>query len=93
MYILLAISILCLFILLFATVAIARHVRNRQVPAGPRPDFAHHLFAAAEDQDSLTPRTLPQQSVKGVMGKTSWNSALEPNLANTQNQPISSKRL
>ena len=93
MYILLAISLLCFFALLLAAVAIARHVRNRRVPNEPHPDFAQHLFAAAEDQDSLTPRPLPQQSVKNVMGKTSWNSALEPTLANTRNQSISSKRL
>jgi hypothetical protein len=93
MYILLAISILCFFALLSAAVAIARHVRTRRVPDVPQPDFAQHLFAAAEDQDSLTPRTLPQQRVKDVMGKTSWNNALEPTLANTWNQSISSKRL
>jgi len=93
MYILLAISILCFFALLLAAVAIARHVRTRRVSAEPQPDFAQHLFAAVEDQESLTPRTLPQQGVKDVMGKTSWNSALDPTLANTWNQSISSKRL
>jgi hypothetical protein len=93
MYILLAISILCFFALLLAAVAIARHVRIRRVPNERQPDFAQHLFAAAEDQDSLAPRTVPQQSVKNVMGKTDWNSGLEPTLANTRNQSISSKRL
>jgi hypothetical protein len=93
MYILLSISIFCFFALLLAAVAIARHVRTRRVPNEPQPDFAQHLFAAAEDQDSLTPHTLPQQSVKDFMGKTSWNSALEPTLANTRIQTISSRRL
>jgi hypothetical protein len=55
MYILFAISILCLFALMLAAVAIARHVRTGRVSAGPQPDFAHHLFAAAADQDSRTP--------------------------------------
>jgi hypothetical protein len=93
MYILLAISILCFFALLLVAVAIARHVRTRRVAAGLRPDFAQHLFAAAEDHDSLAPRIVPQQRAKNVMGKTNWNSAFDPTLANTRNQSISSKRL
>ena len=93
MYILLAISIFCFFALLLATLAITRHLHSRRILASPQPDFAHHLFAAAEDQDSLTPRTVPQQSVKDVMRKTSWNPTLEPTPANTRNQSISSKRL
>ena len=93
MYILLEISILCFFALLLAAVAIARHVRARRAPAAPQPDFAQHLFAAAEDQDSLTLRTVPQQNVKDVVATTSWRSALEPTLADTPNQSISSKRL
>ena len=93
MYILLAISILCFFALLRAAVAIARHVRARRVRNEPQPDFAQHLFAAAKDQDSFTPRTLPQQNIKDVMRKTSWNPALEPTRADIRNQSISSKRL
>jgi hypothetical protein len=93
MYILLAISILSFFALLLAAVAIARHVRIRRVSNEPQPDFAQHLFAAAEDQDSLAPRAVQQQSAKNVMGKTNWNSAFDPTLANTLNQSISSKRL
>jgi hypothetical protein len=92
MYILLSISILCFLALLFTVVAIARHVRTRRVPAEPQPDFAQHLFAAAEDQDSFTPRTLPQQNEKDVVAKTSWNPALEPTQADIRNQSISSKR-
>jgi hypothetical protein len=90
MYILVAISILCFFALLLVAVAIARHVRARRVPAGAQSDFAQHLFAAAEDQDSPTPRTVPQQNLKEVVAIT---SALEPTLANTRNQSISSRRL
>jgi hypothetical protein len=93
MSILLAISILCFFSLLLAAVAIARHVGTRRVPDEPQPDFAQHLFAAAEAQDSLTPCTLPQQSVTDVMGKTIWSNAPVPTLANTRSQSVSSKRL
>jgi hypothetical protein len=57
MYILFSISILCFFALLLAAVALAWHVRTRQVADTPQPDFAQHLFAAVEDQDSRTPRT------------------------------------
>ena len=93
MYILLVISIFCFFALLLATLAITRHLRSRRILASPQPDFAQHLFAAAKEQDSRTPRTLPQQDVKDVVATTSWDSALEPTLPNTRNQSISSKRL
>jgi hypothetical protein len=91
MYILLAISIPCFFALVLAAVAIARHVRSRQVPAKPQPDFAQHLFAAVKNQDSRTPNTLPQQNA-GMIAKTNLNHAFEPSLADTRNQSISSKR-
>jgi hypothetical protein len=90
MYILVAISILCFSALLLVTIAIARHVRARRLPAGAQLDFAQHLFAAAEDQDSLKPRPVRQQNLKEVVATT---SALQPTLANTRNQSISSKRL
>jgi hypothetical protein len=91
MYILLAISILCFFALVLAAVAIARHVRSRWVSAGRQTDFAEYLLAAVKDQAPRTSRTLPQQDVT-VIAKTSWNRALQPSLADTRNQSISSKR-
>jgi len=91
MYIL-AIAILCIFALLLAAIARARHARSRPVAAQSRPDFAHHLFAAVNDQDSRIPRSLPQQNIRGVIAETSWNRALEPTLADIRNQSISSKR-
>jgi hypothetical protein len=91
MYILLAISILCFFALVLAAIAMAIHMRSRQAPAGPEPDFAQHLFAAAKTQDSRTPRTLPQQDVR-IIAKTNLHHAFEPTLADTRNQSISSKR-
>src|SRR6266481_3187089 len=92
MYILRVISIFCFFALLLATLAITRRLRSRRILASPQPDFARHLFAAAEEQNSRTPRTLPQQKVKDVVATTSWNSALEITPANTRNQSTSSKR-
>jgi hypothetical protein len=91
MYILLAISILCFFAIALAAVAMARHVRSRWVPAAPQPDFAQHLFAAVKNQDSRTPRALPQQDGSSI-AKTNLNRALEPTLADTRTQSISSKR-
>ena len=91
MYILLAISILCFFALVLAAVAIAQHVRSRRLSAGPQTDFADYLFAAAKGQYPRTPRTLPRQDIR-VITKTTWNRALEPTLADTWNQSISSKR-
>jgi len=77
MYILFAISAFCFFALLLAAVAIARHVRsNREAGRKRSPsqrDFAEHLFAAANDQNSRKPRTQPQQTVGQVLAKKSWN--------------------
>jgi hypothetical protein len=84
---LLAIAILCFFALLLAATAIARHVRTPRISARPQPDFAHHLFVAANGQ-----RTLPQQNMKDVIAKTRFIRALESTLAETRHQPISSKR-
>jgi hypothetical protein len=85
MYIL-AIAILCIFALLLAAIARARHARSRPVAAQSRPDFA------AKAQDSRTPHRFPQQNVKDVIARTSCDRVLEPTLANTRNQFISPKR-
>jgi hypothetical protein len=82
MYIPFAISMLCLFALMLAAVALARHVAAGRVSAGPQPDFAQHLFAAAADQDS---RPIPQQDPKHVAATTNWDHAFEPILTNPRN--------
>jgi hypothetical protein len=92
MYILFTISILCFFAFVLGAIAIARHVRSRKTSTNPQSDFAQHLFAAAEDQDSRAPRALPLQNVKDVIAKQSRNHALEPIQADVANQSISSKR-
>jgi hypothetical protein len=92
MYILLAIAIFCFFALLLAAIAIVRHVRSRRASAEPESDFAHHLFAAVNDQDPRTPRTFPQQNIQDLVAETSWNLALGLTLADTRDQSISSKR-
>jgi hypothetical protein len=92
MYILFAISVGCFFALVLAVVAIARHARTRRESTHPKHDFAQHLFAAAEDQNSRRPRSLPKQHVKDVQTQKNWNRVLEPIQADVRNQSIPSKR-
>jgi hypothetical protein len=90
MHILSAISTLCFVALAITAIAIVRRVRLSRRSTHPQHDFAQHLFAAAEDQDSRDPRTLPQQSVKGVMAKKNYRTP--PLQANARSQSTSSKR-
>jgi hypothetical protein len=89
MYILFAISSLCFIVLALAVVAIARYVRSSRASEHPRHDFAHHLYAAAADQDSRTPRTLTQQSVNDIAAKRS-HQTLHPQ-ATASNRSTTSK--
>jgi hypothetical protein len=77
MYILYAISAFCFLALLLAAIAIARHVRsNRETGGNPlhsQHDFEQHLVTATKDQNSRIPRNAPQQTVKDVLAKKSWN--------------------
>jgi hypothetical protein len=75
MHILFAISVLCFFALMIALVAIVRHLRGRRRLISPEHDFAHHLFAAAEDQNSRAHQTLPQQTLGDILQKKSWNES------------------
>lgn len=85
MYIFLAISILCFCALLLAAAAITRHVRTRRVPAGPQPTFAQHLFAAANDQDSLTPANRRRVNETDVVATMPGNG-LQPISRNIRTQ-------
>jgi len=90
MHLLLAIAIFGFFALPLAALAIGKHVRSRHVFATPQADFAHYLFAALNDQDSGTPRTL-QQNIRDIVAETSSNRAPESIPANTSNPSDSSK--
>jgi hypothetical protein len=92
MSILFTISILCFFALVLGAIAIARHVRFGKKSTNPQNDFAHHLFAAAEQQAPRAPRTLPLQNVQDAIAKQSRNHALEQIQADAANRSISSKR-
>jgi hypothetical protein len=89
MYILVAISALCFCTLVLTVVAINRHVRSSQASANPQHDFAHHLFAAAADQNTRGRHTLMQQSVKDIMAKKNYKTP--PLQGNTRQQSASSK--
>jgi hypothetical protein len=95
MHILFAISALCFFALVLTAVAIARHVRARRTSTRPQHDFAQHLFAAVEDRNSRVPHTLPQQTVRDILAKKSWNESSEIvtiRLETRAHQSTSSKR-
>jgi hypothetical protein len=73
MHILFAISALCFFALVLTAVAIARHVQTRRASTHSQQDFAQHLFAAAEDQNSRIPHNLPNQTVRDIRAKKDGN--------------------
>lgn len=47
MYILFAISLLCLFVLTATAIAVSRHVRSNEKSEHTQHNFAEHLFAMA----------------------------------------------
>lgn len=88
MHILSAISALSFFALVLTAIGIARRVRSSRASTHPQLDFAHHLFAAAKDQDSRRPLTLAQQSVKEVMAnENSQAPHLQANVRTQSNFP------
>jgi hypothetical protein len=77
MPILFAISALCFFALVAATIAIARHVRSSRTATPPSSDFSQHLFAAAEAQNARVLHSLRHQDVNDIVAKKSWNLSSE----------------
>lgn len=79
MQILFAISIVCFIALVWAGVAIARHIaaghKGDRTPMQSQGDFAHHLFAAAENRETRRPRTVHPQTVRDVAARKGWNSS------------------
>jgi hypothetical protein len=79
MQILFAISILCFIALVWAGVAIARHIaaghRSGRAVKESHGDFAHHLFAATENRETRQPRAIRPQTVRDVAAKKGWNSS------------------
>jgi hypothetical protein len=82
MQILFAISIICFVALVWAGVAIARHIaaghKGGLTAKQSHGDFEHHLFAAAENHETRRPRAVHPQTVRDVAAKKGWNSAPAP---------------
>jgi hypothetical protein len=82
MQMLLAISILCFIALVWAGIALARHIRassqpDRNTSFMPRIDFAQHLFNAIENERSLQPRKVRSQTLQDITAQKSWNQTPE----------------
>ena len=79
MQILFAISIICFIALVWAGVAIARHIaagrKGGRTPAQAQGDFARHLFAATENRETRQPRAVHPQTVRDVAARKGWNSS------------------
>jgi hypothetical protein len=82
MQILFAISIICFIALVWAGVAIARHIaaghKSGRTPVQSQGDFAQHLFAATKNRETRQPRAVHPQTVQDVAAKKGWNSAPAP---------------
>jgi hypothetical protein len=79
MQILFAISIICFVALVWAGIAIARHIaaghKDGLTTKQSHGDFAHHLFAATENRETRRPRAVHPQTVQDVAARKGWNSA------------------
>jgi hypothetical protein len=89
MHILFDISALCFFALVLTAAAIARHVSTPRASTPRQHDFAQHLFAAAEEQNSRAPRSLSYQTVNDIRAKKDWSQSSHrvtagPNTHNSQ---------
>jgi hypothetical protein len=82
MQILFIISILCFLVLVWAGIAIARHIhlghKRGATSTSSQTSFAQHLITAVEDGATRSPRPVPQQTVKDVAARKSWNSSPAP---------------
>ena len=79
MQILLAISIICFIALVWAGVAVARHIaaghKGGRAVKELHGDFAHHLFSATENRETRHPREVRPQTMRDVAARKGWNSA------------------
>ena len=79
MLILFAISIACFIALVWAGVAITRHIavghKGGRTVKEFHGDFAFHLFAATEIGETRHPRAVRPQTMRDVAARKGWNSA------------------
>ncbi len=78
MQILFAISIVCFVALVWAGMAIARHIaaghKGGRTTKQSHGDFAHHLFVATENRETRRPRAVHPQTVQDIAARKGWNS-------------------
>ena len=77
MFILFSISALSFFALVAATIGIARRVRSNRTATPPQSDFAQHLFAAAEAQNSRVLDSVRHQAINDLLAKKIWTLSSE----------------
>lgn len=81
MQILFAISVLCFLGILWAAIALARHIRSsrlRDAPDVSQPDFKHHLFSASESPGTITRPNPIHQSVQDITANKQWTLPPQP---------------
>jgi hypothetical protein len=85
MQILFAISVLCFFGIVWAAVALARHIKSsrREDPLdiSVQPDFKHHLLTTPETFHPIhtrIPATSIQQSVRDITANKQWTLPPQP---------------
>jgi hypothetical protein len=76
-----AISILCFLALVWAGVAVARHIsasrKSSRTSSPAQRNFAQHLFHAVEGTNLPEPRNFPNQNIRDIAAKKSWNQPPE----------------
>lgn len=81
MQILFAISILCFLALVWALIAVSRHIRSgRDTASSPAPEtFAQHIAHASASPESNQPklRHTLNQSIRDITARKSWNQPPE----------------
>ena len=80
MQILFAISVLCFLGILWAAIALARHIRSSRLRDDSdvsQPDFKHHLFSASETAAITRPNPI-QQSVRDITANKQWTLPPQP---------------
>jgi hypothetical protein len=76
-----AISIVSFLAIVWAGIAVARHIRARReldrASSPRRIDFAQHLVSAVEDESPVEPRRVPYQTLRDITARKSWNQPPE----------------
>lgn len=74
-----AISVVCFLALVWAGIAVARHIRNghKLNASDVQSGFAQHLFQASAETTLTEPRSVRLQNIRDITAKKSWNQPPE----------------